>query len=44
MENVTESFVLWFSYSWVLLMAAAVRAPIAKGDAYTVLDGAMMVE
>ena len=43
-ENVTESFVLWFSYSWVLLMAAAVRAPIARGDAYTVLDGAMMVE
>ena len=24
-ENVTESFVLWFSYSWVLLMAAALR-------------------
>ena len=24
-ENVTESFVLWFSYSWVLLMAAAFR-------------------
>ena len=43
-ENVTESFVLWFSYSWVLLMAAAVRAPIARGDAYTALDGAMMVE
>ena len=43
-ENLTESFVLWFSYSWVLLMAAAVRAPIARGDAYTVLDGAMMVE
>lgn len=43
-ENVTESFVLWFSYSWVLLMAAAVRAPIARGDAYTALDGAMMAE
>ncbi len=43
-ENVTESFVLWFSYSWVLLMAAALRAPIARGDAYTALDGAMMVE
>lgn len=29
-ENVTESFVLWFSYSWVLLMAAALRpAPAA---------------
>jgi len=24
-ENVTESFVLWFSYVWVLLMAAALR-------------------
>ncbi|MYH93629.1 MAG: O-antigen ligase family protein [Acidimicrobiaceae bacterium] len=43
-ENVTESFVLWFSYSWVLLMAAALRAPIARGDAYTALDGAKMVE
>jgi len=47
-ENVTESFVLWFSYSWVLLMAAAlrpaVRAPIASDDAYMALDGAMMVE
>ena len=43
-ENVTESFVLWFSYSWVLLMAAAVRAPIARSDAYMMRDGAMMVE
>ena len=25
MENLTESFVLWFSYSWVLLTAAALR-------------------
>ena len=24
-ENVTESFVLWFSYNWVILMAAALR-------------------
>lgn len=24
-ESLTESFVLWFSYSWVLLMAAALR-------------------
>ena len=24
-ENVTESFVLWFSYNWVLVMAAALR-------------------
>lgn len=43
-ENVTESFVLWFSYSWVLLMAAALRAPIARSDTCTVLDSAMMVE
>ncbi len=26
-ENVTESFVLWFSYIWVLLMTAALRPP-----------------
>jgi len=25
-ENLTESFVLWFSYNWVLLIAAALRA------------------
>ena len=24
-ENVTESFVLWFSYNWVLIMAASLR-------------------
>ena len=24
-ENLTESFVLWFSYNWVLLMAASLR-------------------
>ena len=30
MENLTESFVLWFSYSWVLLMAASLKsAPAA---------------
>ena len=28
-ENLTESFVLWFSYSWVLLMAASLRPPPA---------------
>ena len=29
-ENLAESFVLWFSYSWVLLMAASLRpAPAA---------------
>ena len=27
LENVTESFVLWFSYNWVILMAAAMRRP-----------------
>lgn len=26
-ENVTESFVLWFSYNWVILCAAALRSP-----------------
>ena len=26
-ENVTESFVLWFSYNWVILCAAALRRP-----------------
>ena len=32
-ENVTESFVLWFSYIWVLLMAAALRPapPAGRG-------------
>ena len=29
-ENVTESFVLWFSYNWVLLMAAAMRPVPAR--------------
>ena len=24
-ENLTESFVLWFSYNWILLIAAALR-------------------
>lgn len=26
-ENLTESFVLWFSYNWVLVMASAMRSP-----------------
>ena len=26
-ENASESFVLWFSYNWVIVMAAALRAP-----------------
>ena len=26
-ENAAESFVLWFSYNWVLLVAAALRVP-----------------
>ena len=30
-ENITESFVLWFSYSWVLLMAAALRGRAGGG-------------
>ncbi len=25
MENLTESFVLWFSYNWIILIAAALR-------------------
>jgi O-antigen ligase len=29
-ENLTESFVLWFSYNWVLLMAAALRSDFAR--------------
>lgn len=29
-ENVTESFVLWFSYNWVLLVAAAVYGTPAR--------------
>lgn len=29
LENVTESFVLWFSYIWVLLLVAALRRPSA---------------
>lgn len=33
-ENLTESFILWFSYSWVLLMAAALRpAPATDAEA-----------
>ena len=40
-ENVTESFVLWFSYSWVLLMAAALR-PVPP--AITTPDHAVLVE
>ena len=35
LENVTESFVLWFSHVWVLLVAAALRrsAPAASSTA-----------
>ena len=40
-ENVTESFVLWFSYSWVLLMAAALRR---VPHAITTPDSAVLVE
>ena len=31
-ENLTESFILWFSYNWVILCAAALRRPAAVGD------------
>ena len=31
-ENVTESFVLWFSHIWVLLLAAALRRPTADAE------------
>ena len=34
-ENLTESFVLWFSYSWVLLMAAALRPAPSAADPST---------
>lgn len=27
LENASESFVLWFSYNWVIVMAAALRTP-----------------
>jgi O-antigen ligase len=27
-ENLTESFVIWFSYNWVILMAAALRSGV----------------
>ena len=29
LENVTESFVLWHSYNWVILVVAALRRPLA---------------
>lgn len=31
-ENMTESFVLWFSHIWVLLLAAALRRPTAVSE------------
>ena len=37
-ENVTESFVLWFSYAWVLLMASALRRPPPGGRGQAVVD------
>ena len=37
-ENVTESFVLWFSYAWVLLMASALRPPPPDGRDQAVVD------
>jgi O-antigen ligase len=32
-ENIAESFVLWFSYNWVLVMAAALRSGMTRADA-----------
>ncbi len=32
LENITESFVLWFSHIWVLLLAAALRRPTAASE------------
>jgi len=29
-ENLTESFVLWFSYNWVLLMVAALKSGVGR--------------
>ena len=34
-ENLTESFILWFSYTWVLLMAAALRPAPSAADPST---------
>lgn len=31
-ENITESFVLWFSHIWVLLLAGALRRPSAVAE------------
>ena len=39
-ENVTESFVLWFSYNWVLIMAASLR-PIPPHRLTTQADDAV---
>ena len=39
-ENVAESFVLWFSYNWVLVMAAALR-PIPSHRSPTRADNAV---
>ena len=38
-ENLTESFVLWFSYSWVVLMAASLRPAPPGPPAASGLDG-----
>ena len=41
-ENMAESFVLWFSYSWVMLMAAALRpAPAADQPTSVALDSVL---
>lgn len=31
-ENLTESFILWFSYNWILLIAAALRFGVVAGS------------
>ena len=41
-ENLTESFVLWFSYNWVLLMAAALRSPEPQTAAWRISRSAGM--
>lgn len=42
LENISESFVLWFSYNWVIVMAAALARPTA-GSSVRVARGASAV-
>ncbi|MEM9466040.1 MAG: O-antigen ligase family protein [Actinomycetota bacterium] len=42
-ENLTESFVLWFSYNWILLIAAALRFGLRRdGRRLTTPDRALV--